>query len=80
MRLVSRVFAIFWGSSTGDSGRCPKTKIKDLRKGLNHIPIEDKKFLHQYMTLTRCDLFFADKAILVEGLSERLLLPVIIKN
>ncbi|HHN8518515.1 TPA: TOPRIM nucleotidyl transferase/hydrolase domain-containing protein [Klebsiella quasipneumoniae] len=30
------------------------------------------------MTLTRCDLFFADKAILVEGLSERLILPVII--
>lgn len=30
------------------------------------------------MTLTRCDLFFADKAILVEGLSERLMLPVIV--
>lgn len=30
------------------------------------------------MTLTRCDLFFADKVVLVEGLSERLLLPVII--
>ncbi len=55
-----------------------KTKIKDLRKGLKDIPPEDKKFLHQYMTLTRCDLFFADKAILVEGLSERLILPVII--
>ena len=27
------------------------------------------------MTLTRCDLFFADKAIFVEGASERLLLP-----
>lgn len=55
-----------------------KTKIKDLRKGLKHISSEDKRFLHQYMTLTRCDLFFADKAILVEGLSERLLLPVIV--
>ncbi|CAI1529664.1 recombination protein F [Serratia quinivorans] len=55
-----------------------KTRIKDLRKGLRHIPPKDKKFLHQYMTLTRCDLFFADKAVLVEGLSERLLLPVII--
>ncbi|EBI9233548.1 ATP-dependent endonuclease [Salmonella enterica] len=55
-----------------------KTKIKDLRKGLKDIPSEDKKFLHQYMTLTRCDLFFADKAILVEGLSERLMLPVIV--
>ena len=55
-----------------------KTKIKDLRKGLKDIPPENKKFLHQYMTLTRCDLFFADKAILVEGLSERLMLPVIV--
>lgn len=55
-----------------------KTRIKDLRKGLKNIAPEDKKFLHQYMTLTRCDLFFADKAVLVEGLSERLLLPVIV--
>lgn len=52
------------------------TKIKDLRKGLKKTDNEAKKFLHQYMTLTRCDLFFADKAILVEGLSERLLLPI----
>ena len=56
-----------------------QTKIKDLRKGLKGKPEADKKFLHQYMTLTRCDLFFADKAVLVEGLSERLLLPVIIE-
>jgi putative ATP-dependent endonuclease of OLD family len=55
-----------------------QTKIKDLRQGLTNTPEADRKFLHQYMTLTRCDLFFADKAILVEGLSERLLLPVII--
>jgi putative ATP-dependent endonuclease of the OLD family len=33
------------------------------------------KFLAQYLTQTRCDLLFADKAILVEGPSERLLLP-----
>lgn len=57
-----------------------QTKIKDLRKGLNSVSIADKRFLHQYMTLTRCDLFFADKSILVEGLSERLLLPLIIKK
>lgn len=57
-----------------------QTRIKDLRKGLKGTSEPDKKFLHQYMTLTRCDLFFADKAVLVEGLSERLLLPVIIKK
>jgi len=52
------------------------TCILDLTnaKGLN------KKFLHQYLTLTRSDLFFADKAILVEGTSERLIVPAAIRN
>lgn len=54
------------------------TRIKDLREGLASKPADEKKFLHQYLTLTRCDLFFADKAVLVEGLSERLLLPTVI--
>lgn len=54
------------------------TKIKDLRVGLKATPEEHRNFLHQYLTLTRCDLFFADKAILVEGTSERLLLPAMI--
>lgn len=35
-------------------------------------------FLRKYMVLARCDLFFADKAILVEGAVERLLLPQMI--
>ncbi|PWC02866.1 ATP-dependent nuclease [Agromyces badenianii] len=38
------------------------------------------EFLHQYLTLTRSDLFFADKAILVEGTSERLMVPAAIRN
>lgn len=37
-------------------------------------------FIKKYLTLTRCDLLFADKAILVEGASERLLLPDIINK
>lgn len=56
------------------------TKIKDLREGLRETPEEHRKFLHQYLTLTRCDMFFADKAILIEGTSERLLLPVMIEK
>lgn len=51
------------------------TKIKDFKKGTAAIPPEDQDFLHQYMTLTKCDLYFADKAILVEGTTERLLMP-----
>ncbi|MEO6281671.1 ATP-dependent endonuclease [Roseateles sp.] len=67
-------------SSPGAPEGVRQTRIKDLRKGLKGTSEPDKKFLHQYMTLTRCDLFFADKAVLVEGLSERLLLPIIIKK
>lgn len=57
-----------------------QTRIKDLRVGLRETPIEHRQFLHLYLTLTRCDLFFADKAILIEGSSERLMLPVIIQK
>jgi putative ATP-dependent endonuclease of OLD family len=56
-----------------------KTVVKDLRLGLAGKPAPDREFLHQYMTLTRCDLFFADKAILIEGTTERLILPKIIE-
>lgn len=56
-----------------------KTVVKDLRKGLSGKGDPDRAFLHQYMTLTRCDLFFADKAVLIEGTTERLLLPRVIK-
>lgn len=36
---------------------------------------ENIGFIKKYLTLSRCDLFFADKAIFVEGASERLLIP-----
>lgn len=39
---------------------------------------DNTDFIMKYLTLTRCDLLFADKAILVEGASERLLLPDVI--
>lgn len=57
-----------------------KTEIKDLRFGLSGEGVGDREFLHKYMTLTRCDLLFADRAILVEGTTERLLLPSMIKK
>lgn len=56
------------------------TQIKDLRKGLGGPAKEDQEFLHKYMTLTRCDLLFADKAVLIEGTTERLLLPQMIEQ
>ena len=43
-------------------------------------PDETLKFLARYVQLTHCDLFFADKAILVEGRVEKLLLPAMIQQ
>nr|WP_314707571.1 ATP-dependent endonuclease [uncultured Comamonas sp.] len=56
-------------------GTSRHTDIKDFKKGADKIQEPDRSFLHQYMTLTKCDLYFADKAILIEGATERLLMP-----
>jgi len=36
------------------------------------------RFLEKYLSITHCDLFFADATILIEGSAERLLLPLMI--
>ena len=54
-------------------------EIKDL-KTFKDKNSENANFLHKYLTLTKCDLFFADKVILVEGQSEHILLPRMIKK
>ena len=41
---------------------------------------DNMEFIKKYLTLSRCDLFFADKIIFVEGASERLLLPDMIEK
>jgi putative ATP-dependent endonuclease of OLD family len=63
----------------GSAANLRSTVVKDLRAGLAGTPDENLEFLHKYMTLTRCDLLFADKAVLIEGTSERLLLPKMIE-
>lgn len=66
--------------SVADENGLRRSVIKDLRQGIGGAPVPDRDFLHQYLTLTRCDLFFADKAVLIEGTSERLLLPAMIRK
>lgn len=56
-----------------------RTKVKDFRKGAAVIQADDRRFLQQYMTLTKCDLYFADKVVLVEGATEKILMPRILK-
>lgn len=47
---------------------------KDLNSFANEHP-ENLEFIQKYLSLSRCDMFFADKLIFVEGASERLLIP-----
>jgi len=41
---------------------------------------ENYRFLKQYLTLNRSELFFADKVIFIEGDTERILLPAMMKK
>lgn len=41
---------------------------------------ETKRFVTRYIRLTHCDIFFADAVILVEGASEKVLVPKFIQN
>lgn len=41
---------------------------------------QNYRFLKQYLTLNRSELFFADKAVLVEGDTERILIPAMMKK
>lgn len=42
--------------------------------------LQKMKFLQQYLLTQKCDLFFADYVIMVEGVTERILMPYMIKN
>jgi len=58
-----------------------QTYIKDLNTEFSKKEHnEDKDFINKYLTLTKCDLFFADKAIMIEGATERILMPEFIKK
>lgn len=53
--------------------------LKDLEK---EYKSEERsyKFLKQYLTLNRSEIFFADKIIFIEGDTERILLPAMLKK
>lgn len=56
-----------------------------VMRDLSKLPLPDDDpdllgFLRRYIRLTHCDLFFADKAIFIEGQVERLLMPMMIEE
>lgn len=41
---------------------------------------KEYQFLKQYLTISRAEIFFADKAVLIEGDTERILIPTIMRK
>src|SRR3546814_12283658 len=66
--------------SVTDGPGLRRSVVKDLRQGMGGAPEEDRNFLHQYLAISRCDLFFADKAVLTEGTAERISLTARIRQ
>lgn len=57
------------------------SNVKDLKKFSNELSEpQTLEFLKQYLTLDKSELFFADKAILFEGVVERLMMPIFINK
>ncbi|MDR1054974.1 MAG: ATP-dependent endonuclease [Prevotellaceae bacterium] len=55
--------------------------LKDLEKEyIKNGQEKNFRFLKQYLTINRAELFFADKAIFIEGDTERILLPAMMKK
>lgn len=56
-------------------------EVKDFNEFKHKETDKDTfRFLKQYLNLNKCDLFFADKVIMVEGITEKLLMPLFIKK
>lgn len=53
--------------------------LSDLRR-LYDADLGQYQFLKQYLTISRAEIFFADKAILIEGDTERILIPTIMRK
>ncbi|PKQ46084.1 ATP-dependent nuclease [Confluentibacter flavum] len=53
--------------------------LKDLSKQYDAEP-NHYQFLKQYLTISRAEIFFADKAVLIEGDTERILIPTFMRK
>lgn len=53
--------------------------LSDLAKEYEADP-DHYQFLKQYLTISRAEIFFADKAVLIEGDTERILIPTFMRK
>jgi predicted ATP-dependent endonuclease of OLD family len=63
-----------------DKNNVATSKVVNLSKTFGDNEDETTRFAIRYLKTTHCDLFFADAIILIEGSSERILVPHFIKQ
>lgn len=63
---------------SGDNSVVAKN-LKDLKKEYDEES-KEYHFLTQYLTISRAEIFFTEKAILIEGDTERMLIPTMMKK
>lgn len=62
-----------------DKNNVVAKNLVDLSKQYDKDP-NQYQFLKQYLTISRAEIFFADKAILIEGDTERILIPTFMRK
>lgn len=65
---------------TSNSIESKNLSVLENEFGTTDKEIRNFQFLKQYLTLNRSELFFTDKAIFIEGDTERILLPAMMKK
>ena len=65
--------------TTEDKNNVIAKNLSDLRKQYD-ADSNQYQFLKQYLTISRAEIFFADKAVLIEGDTERILIPTIMRK
>ncbi|MCC8361106.1 ATP-dependent nuclease [Salinimicrobium sediminilitoris] len=62
-----------------DKNNVVSKNLIDLKKEYDTDP-NQYQFLKQYLTISRAKIFFADKAVLIEGDTERILIPTFMRK
>lgn len=62
-----------------DKNNVVSKNLIDLKKEYDAYP-NQYQFLKQYLTISRAEIFFADKAVLIEGDTERILIPTFMRK
>lgn len=62
-----------------DKNNVKAKNLKDLKDKYDN-ETNQYQFLKQYLTISRAEIFFADKAILIEGDTERILIPTFMRK